>query len=133
MSHRRPVSADSPLRPESPSMLYSILPSAVKSRLPSLRRSVSMYGLTTRSKITDRPYRSSGSRTPEEKSTNAIVWSGRTEGNIYLAESGMETSEEEDAAGLRKTYRQPAALDEEKSGIGWKFANQGMLDVQFCL
>jgi hypothetical protein len=89
-----------------------------------------MYGLTTRSKITDRPFQSSGSRTPEGKSTNAIVWSGRAEGDLYVTESGMETSEEEDVARPeRRTYRPSAVLDESKSGIGWKFANQGMSDV----
>lgn len=88
-----------------------------------------MYGLTTRSKITDRSFQSSGSRTPEGKSTNAIVWSGRAEGDLYVTESGMETSEEEDVARPERTYRQSAVLDEDKSGIGWKFANQGMFDV----
>ena len=54
------------------------------------------------------------------------MWSGRAEGSVYFAESGMETSEEEDAAQSdRRKYRQTAVLDEGKSGIGWKFANQG--------
>jgi hypothetical protein len=86
-----------------------------------------MYGLTTRPEIADRSYTSSGSRTPETRFANAMVWRDpRMEGNLYCTESSVETSEEEDAAQSdRRKYRQAALLDESKSGIGWKFANQG--------
>jgi hypothetical protein len=86
-----------------------------------------MYGLTTRPEIADLSYTSSGSRTPETRFANAMVWRGpRMGGNLYCTESRVETSEEEDAAQSdRRKYRQAALLDESKSGIGWKFANQG--------
>lgn len=124
-SHPRPISADSPLRPKPAFALYSMLPSAVKARIPSLRRSASMYGLTTGHAILEQSRPSSSATSPDDTCANAVVWSGGAEGSVYLTESGMETSEEEDTARPRKRYRRPVALDESKSGIGWKFAHQG--------
>ncbi|PMD47641.1 hypothetical protein L207DRAFT_576408 [Hyaloscypha variabilis F] len=130
----RPLSADFATRTKEASMLYSLLPSAVKSRLPrlpSLRRSVSMYGLATRRKSADsRP--PSGAQTPEY--TSAMVLSGAgtlaSEEDIagYLVES-LSTSSDEDVPQTstgkgRQTSRME--LTESRSGIGWKFANQGL-------
>lgn len=58
---------------------------------------------------------------------SAMVWKGpRVEGDLYFTESGVDTSEEEDAAQMgRRKYRQTLLLNESKSGIGWKFGIQG--------
>lgn len=124
-SHPRPLSADFTCK-KSPSMLYSLLPTAVQSRLPelpSLRRSASMYGLTTRRKsFASAP--PSGARTPEARFGNAMVLSGRTEEDSYFADG----SSEEDLnihVQSRNTKAGHLMLDEQKSGIGWKYANQG--------
>lgn len=133
-SHMRPSSADSSLRPKSPSMLYSMLPSAVKSRLPSLRRSSSMYGLTTRPRIADPSYSSSGSRTPDATFAGAMLWSGPgVEKNLYFPEGAMEESEEAIAQMDKMRRRQTMILDENRSGIGWKFASQGILYLHLSL
>ena len=126
LPHERPHSllADFAPRTKQSSMLYSILPSAVQSRLPrlpSLRRSVSMYGLATRRKVdSSRP--GSGSRTPEM----TMVLSGArvTEELGYEIES---LSSDDDLANTGSTGkgRQTMELTESKSGIAWKFANQG--------
>jgi hypothetical protein len=127
----RPLTADFAPRPKQASMLYSILPSAVQSRLPrllSLRRSVSMYGLATRRKSAhSRP--ASGAQTPEY--TSAMVLSGagalNSDDDIagYLVES-LSTSSEEDVPQTSKGKRPPGMeLTESSSGIGWKFANPG--------
>ena len=106
-------------------MFYSMLPSAVQSRLPrlpSLRRSVSMYGLSTRPKGIDYRGPGSGNRTPDM----AMVLSGtRVTGELtYEIES---SSSEEDPANIRSMGkgRQTMELTESSSGIGWKFASQG--------
>jgi hypothetical protein len=89
-----------------------------------------MYGLATRHKSADsRP--ASGARTPEYAS--AIVLSGaaalNNEEDIagYFVES-LSTSSDEDMPQTsigkeRQTSR--LELTESRSGIGWKFANQG--------
>lgn len=58
-----------------------------------------------------------------------MVWSGaRGEEELYFAESGIEMSDEEDTPQLGGRKRpQSVALEEKKSGIGWKFANQGIV------
>lgn len=133
--HPRSLSADFSPPPTDVSMLYSILPLAVKSRLPrlpSFRRSVSMYRLGTRRKSADsRPSTSSssGSSTPGAY-TSAMVLSNLKDLNgddklVYYGEgsgdenlSGTSTPRERRASRLE--------LTEVKSGIGWKFANQGL-------
>lgn len=121
------------------SMLFSMLPSAVQSRLPrlpSIRRSVSMYGLASRRKPADsRPSTgsstSSGTRTPDVGYTSAMVLSnGMTmadeESARYYVES-VATSDDEDLQTTTSKERQPqrVELTESTSGISWKFANQG--------
>lgn len=130
----RPLSADFAPRTKEASMLYSMLPTAVQSRLPrllSLRRSVSMYGSATRRKAADsRP--ASGSRTPEYASAMVLSSAGllNSEEDIagYFVEN-LSTSSEEDVPQTETGKgRQPSGMEltESRSGIGWKFANQGM-------
>lgn len=129
----RPLSADFAPRTKEASMLYSMLPSAVQSRLPrlpSLRRSASMYGLATRRKSADsRP--TSGTRTREYASAMVLSGGGTltSEEDIagYFVES-LSTSSDEDipqtstGKGRRTSGME---LTESRSGIVWKFANQG--------
>jgi len=141
---RQPVSATPLSRPLSAefaptsndaqeSILYSILPSVLKTRLPrlpSFRRSVSMYQLGTRRKSADsRPSTgtSSGSSTPGGY-TSAMVLSdlkgidGDDKVLYYVDgsnEEGFGTSTPMERRGSR------LELTEVKSGIGWKFAHQG--------
>lgn len=140
VSRNRPFSADFGAHTKESSMLFSMLPTAVQSRLSrlsSIRRSVSMYGLANRRKSVPEQSRpssgrsSTGSRTPDGTYTNALVLSdARTrvandEVAGYLVESA--SSDEESTTDLR-TKRRDAGMEiaESKSGIGWKFANQGL-------
>ncbi len=128
------------------SMLFSMLPSAVQSRLPrlpSIRRSVSMYGLAHRSRFapaelsTSSGGSSTGSRTPDGAYTNALVLSDTrtmvTEEEVagYFVENA--SSDEESTAGFERRKRKNTMTEvaESKSGIGWKFANQGMATLHF--
>lgn len=134
----RPLSADFAPRTKEASMLYSMLPSAVQSRLPSLpslRRSVSMYGLATRRKSADsRP--ASGARTPEYASAMVLSGAGAlsTEEDIagYLVESLSISSDEDVPQKSTSKGSQPLGMEltESRSGIGWKFANQGEISPQ---
>jgi hypothetical protein len=88
-----------------------------------------MYGLATRRKNTDsRPASStsSGSSTPKAGYTNAMVLSSSRnvdeEVTGYFVES---VSEDEDLSQIPNKGRQTMELTESRSGIGWKFANQG--------
>lgn len=136
----RPLSDFLP-RTKEPSMLYSLLPSAVQSRLPrllSLRRSVSMYGMARKRKpAVSRPSSgsstssaSSGSRTPEAGYTSAMVLSDSRAVAVddglagYFVESAS-SDEETLTPRKRRAQGQGMELSESKSGIGWKFANQG--------
>ena len=128
-SQSRPLSADFAQDPKQSSMLYSMLPSVVQSRLPrlpSLRKSASMYGLATKRKGTQ-----SGSRTPEMGYTNAMVLSGSRDvvsrdGSELEAYSVESMSSEEDLTQSTNRRRQQTMdLSESKSGISWKYANQG--------
>ncbi|TVY51651.1 hypothetical protein LCER1_G006161 [Lachnellula cervina] len=127
ISHIRPFSADFASRPKY-SILYSMLPSAVQCRiprLPSLRRTVSMYGLVGRRRSIDLDSRpSSGSGTPEAGYTSAIVLMGERE-EEYVVES---VSDEDTSRPSTGEGRQLAGMEltEINSGINWKFANQGL-------
>ncbi|KAG0649211.1 hypothetical protein D0Z07_4532, partial [Hyphodiscus hymeniophilus] len=123
---RRPLYADFAPRAKPSSMLFSMLPSAVQSRLPrlsSLRKSVSMYGLATvrRGHGSRGPW--SGSRTPDM----AMVLSGARPTEELGYEIDSLSSDDEltklDDAGMRRPM---VELTESTSGIGWKFANQGL-------
>lgn len=129
----RPLSADFSQDSRDASMFFSsLLPSAVKtrlSRISSMRRSVSMYGMSARRKSTGSR---SGATTPETGYTSAMVLSGgshalmttnRDEMAEYYIE-GMSSDEESNQATSSKE-RKPKELSEAKSGIAWKFANQG--------
>lgn len=121
-SRTRPVSADFEPRAKD-SLLYSILPSAVQVRLPrllSLRRSPSMYGLTTPQKSTESipsSASSSGISTPRPGYMNAMVLSSAVDD---AGSSGNSVSSDEEEEAMNKKE-----LIESHSGISWKFANQG--------
>jgi hypothetical protein len=114
-------------------MLYSMLPSAVQSRLPhlsSLRRSVSMRGLVTKGKSADsRP--ASGARTPEYASAMVLSGGKALVGGEdiagYFVESLSASSDEDvpQTSTGKGTRTSGMELTEVRSGIGWKFANQG--------
>ena len=130
ISRIRPLSADFAPRPKE-SMLYSMLPSVIQCRLPrlpSIRRSVSMYGSVARRKSTASDSRpNSGMRISDAGFTSAIVLSGAREEEV--AEYIVESASDEDASrpGTGEG-RQPGEMEltESSSGIGWKFANQGV-------
>jgi hypothetical protein len=113
----RPFAADfAPHAKES--MFYLMLPSAVQSRLPrlpSLRRSVSMYGLATRRKNADsRPASStsSSSSTPKAGYTNAMVLSSSRNVDEEFVES-----RDKDLSQILNKGRQTIELTESRSGI----------------
>ncbi|KAI9741414.1 MAG: hypothetical protein M1818_004220 [Claussenomyces sp. TS43310] len=131
----RPLSADFASyvpAPSQESMLYSMLPAAVQSRLPripSLRRSVNMYGSATR---TSKRATTSRPDTPPDDYRCAVVLRSATSnvkgGDVvdYYAE---QTSEEEEDSGRfmsNRSERQGIDVTEGKSGIGWKYAGQGL-------
>jgi len=129
----RPLSADFAPRTKEASMLYSMLPSAVQSRLPrlpSLRRSVSMYRLATRRKSADsKP--TSGTRTPEYASAMVLSGGGTLNGEEdiagYFVESLSISSDEDIPQTSTGKGRRTSGMEltESRSGIVWKFANQG--------
>lgn len=115
-------------------MFFSLLPSAVKSRLPrmpSIRRSVSMYGMAS----IRRKCNSSGSTTPETEGgyTSAMVLSGGSRALVSTNEDemaeyyieGISSEDDQSQAPTPKT-RQSMDISESKSGISWKYANQGL-------
>ncbi|KAL2060906.1 hypothetical protein VTL71DRAFT_8958 [Oculimacula yallundae] len=134
----RPLSDFLP-RTNEPSMLYSLLPSVVQSRLPrlpSIRRSVSMYSMARKRKpLMSRPSsgsstmsNSSGMQTPDGRYTSAMVLSdtpGMTADDGLVDYTVESASSDEDTSSPRKKRAQGMEMSENKSGIGWKFANQG--------
>jgi hypothetical protein len=135
----RPFAAEFTTRNKQ-SMLFTMLPAVVQShlpRLPSIRRSVSMYGLANRRKSAQTDSRpssggsSTGSRTPDGGYNTALVLShsramvAEEEVATYFAESA--SSDEDSSAEFRRRKGKNVVMEvaETKSGIGWKFANQG--------
>jgi hypothetical protein len=122
------------------SVLMTMLPAIVRSRLPripSIRRSVSMYGLANRHKISSGGSRHSSGRsstsswTPDAGIANAMVLSDtrnlieEEETTDYFFESA--SSDDECTTGFRASKGKNLEMEvlENNSGIGWKFANQG--------
>ncbi|KAI9642161.1 hypothetical protein NHQ30_008963 [Ciborinia camelliae] len=115
------------------SMLYSMLPSIVQSRLPripSIRSSVNIYGLVSGRKSESTI---SGASSPESiwSSSTMTLTGGQTstssDGEItdsYFPEESL-FSDEDTALAPRNKQLQLTKLSETKSGIGWKFASQG--------
>jgi hypothetical protein len=95
-------------------MLYSILSSAVQSRLPkmpSLRRTVSAYGLSENPRA---------AKTPIDEDRSVILLRNRaSEMDLYSS-----SREADEALNLRQ---KPLEFAEQDSGIGWKYAGQGGL------
>ncbi|KAG9244213.1 hypothetical protein BJ878DRAFT_507325 [Calycina marina] len=123
-----PLSADCTPRKNSSSMLFSVLSSAVQSRLPRIpsmtqhEQSASMdggwYSYGRRKPSVSAP--ESGSHTTIAEVDDAMVLSGaRLEASLYFTDngSGSESS---------TPHRTSRKVVEDASGIGWKFANQGL-------
>jgi hypothetical protein len=135
---RRALSADFPKFTKS-SMLYSMLPTAVQFRLPripSLRRSGSMYGLPTRRILGLRSRSNSGSTTPDteyqENMALGLFTQEEQSSSLVLGNGG--TIREDVSArnvALQMHNGQGVELGEEKSGVGWKFAHQGRQNLGF--
>ncbi|TVY82524.1 hypothetical protein LSUE1_G003876 [Lachnellula suecica] len=116
-------------------MLFSMFPSTVQRRipcLPSIRRSVSMYGLAAGRNPADMELRpSSETRTPNAVYTSAIFW-GRSAGTREdeVAEYTFESASSNEDASRPGTGegRQVGGIEltESSTGIGWNFANQGL-------
>ena len=132
----RPFSADFTQTKMQSSMLFNILPSVVQSRLPqlpSIRRSASAYGSTRWKSPSGAP--SSGSQTPEMGCTSTMVLRDLPDGvssdgeemEGYFVEqaSSVEDLSIENTPSQTPRSRQTIDASESKSGIGWKFANQG--------
>lgn len=112
---------------ERSSMLYSFFPSIVKSRLPKLPSLRSSIGIIYRSTSgSQSPILESGARTPETDNESAMVLSGgkRVALNEYFTEAA---SLSEDLSETGRTTSPQVEVFEDKSGIQWKFANQGTL------
>lgn len=128
-SRARHSSAGSALCPPTPkdsSMLLSMLPSAVRGRLPrlpSLRRSVSLYGLKGRNRTKSQPGTPPNEDTAMVLSRSSIgdAGTGIMRTNIFIEDS------EDDRDVMGKCQRRTMELTEGKSGIGWKFAGQGKI------
>lgn len=127
-----------------------MLPSAVKSRLPrlpSLRRSVSLYGLASRRRSEDERQRpgtgsstssGSGMRTPDGSAGGGFGTMVLAEGlggeivDYYTVESVVTSDDEVEKGsggskgGKGRGQERRVELTESVSGIGWKFANQGL-------
>lgn len=96
-----------------------------------------MYGLANRRQALPAESRpssgesSSGTRTPEAAYTNALVLSDtRTvvadeEVTGYFVESASSDDDSTPDVSRRERKNTSTELAESKSGIGWKFANQG--------
>lgn len=119
------------------SLLYTMLPTIVQSRLPrlpSIRGSVNIYGLMGGRKSESSLY---GADTPgsiSSSSTMTLVGAqtsvssdGESTESYYQEESLF--SDEEIPLSLRSRPLQTVAITESKSGIVWKFANQGLISI----
>ncbi|PQE20113.1 glutathione-dependent formaldehyde-activating enzyme protein [Rutstroemia sp. NJR-2017a BBW] len=108
------------------SMLYSLLPNVVQSRLPripSIRSSVGLQGIGKAA--------STGTTTPEPGYPPASLYgAGQTTASSDGGESGSyfadETLYSEEDIPRTKARRELLELPETKTGIAWKFANQGL-------
>lgn len=122
------------------SMLYSMLPNIVQSRLPripSIRKTVDIYGFVSGRKCESTL---SGASTPGSLSSSStmtlvnerssISSDGETD-SYFLDDS--HSSDEDFPQVLKNAQLQTIGLSETKSGIGWKFANQGSTATIFCL
>ncbi|KAF7923729.1 uncharacterized protein EAE98_007547 [Botrytis deweyae] len=114
------------------SMLYSMLPHIVQSRLPripSIRKSVDIYGFvsgrkseSTLSGASTPGFLSSSSTMTLVNERSSISSDGETD-SYFLDDS--HSSDEDFPKLLKNGQLQTIGLSETKSGIGWKFANQG--------
>ncbi|APA09136.1 hypothetical protein sscle_04g039060 [Sclerotinia sclerotiorum 1980 UF-70] len=115
------------------SMLYSMLPTIVQSRLPripSIRSSVNLYGLVSGRKSEEIV---SGATTPGSifSSSATTLIGARSSVSIdeestdsYFTEESL-LSDEDFPQATKNRQLKMIELSETKSGIGWKFASQG--------
>ncbi|KAB8299315.1 hypothetical protein EYC80_001390 [Monilinia laxa] len=115
------------------SVLYSMLPMAVQSRLPripSIRSSVNIYGLVSGRKSESH---TSGAMTPQSicsastltlAGAQTLVSSDGESTESFFPEESL-FSDEDTSLVSRSRQLQAMGMSESKSGIGWKFANQG--------
>ncbi|ESZ89780.1 hypothetical protein SBOR_9840 [Sclerotinia borealis F-4128] len=120
--------------PKEASMLYSMLPTIVQShlpRIPSIRSSVNIYGLVSGRKSGSTV---SGATTPGSicSSSSMTLVGARTsvssEGesmDSYFPEESLFSDEEIPQAPRNRQLQIMGSSETTKSGIGWKFANQG--------
>ena len=94
-------------------------------RLPSLRRSVSMYGLRARNGIRFRP------GTPPDEDTAMVLSISRIgdAGTDMMRADYFADDIGDDREVMGKDQRRATELTELKSGIKWKFAGQGIFRV----
>ncbi|TGO84314.1 hypothetical protein BPOR_0520g00020 [Botrytis porri] len=114
------------------SIFYSMLPNIVQSRLPripSIRKSVDIYGFVSGRKSESSL---SGASTPGSLSSSSTITlvnerssiSSDGEPDSYFLDDS-HSSDEDFPQPLKHGQLQKIGLSETKSGIGWKFANQG--------
>jgi len=123
----RPLSADCTPRTSSPSILLSMLPSVVQSRLPKLsslrRHSNSTDEGQYDSRRSSISATGSGSRTPIAGIDNAMILSNaRLEDSLHITECMSDEGASTPPLGSKRRQ----LVTDEKNGIGWKFANQGI-------
>jgi hypothetical protein len=119
------------LAPTETSMLFSILPAALKARipsLPSLGRPPRSCHIRRQTCPSSKPY--SGASTPEHGYTSAIVLSrpdhlgervtGYFDGSVSSDEDHLQVAAPHDGT-------QQSLSGKPDTGILWKFANQGIL------
>ncbi|KAG9236811.1 hypothetical protein BJ875DRAFT_419440 [Amylocarpus encephaloides] len=135
--HNRTQSANSIRTPthSEASMLFSILPTAVQARipkLPSLRRSVSIYGLAAMRKFPESGM-NSGSRIPDLGYTSTMVLSRAggvsQEEEISSYFGGSDSLEDggfQIGSPLATESKRGMEVGESSTGISWKYANQGL-------
>lgn len=130
----RPLSADC-IEPAENSMLYAMLPSAVQSRLPrlpSLRKSVSIYAVAVSRKSRNDAASRPSTPPPGYTSATALSRSDMMDSRVVEMSEFYATQQLEHNLGASKTQSQPLEMSEVQSGIGWKFANQG-ISIASCL
>jgi hypothetical protein len=88
-----------------------------------------MYGLRARNGIRSRP------GTPPDENTAMVLSISRIgdTGTDILRADYFADDTEDDREVMGKDQRKTMELTEQKSGIGWKFAGQGMFHVTSAL
>lgn len=126
--------------PRKPSMIYNVLPVALQSRvpaIPSLRRAISDFrGRTVPEKNDFDVAESTPPTTPPPgyttRPTSAISSGGYNSNRNSLVSSDGDTAVHDDVFERPESaYSTPPTfcISETRTGINWKYANQGMWEV----